>query len=384
MNQKQRKKRIRYVLLLVGMLFVSASLSVESQAAAKRPSLSQKRLQMIEGKQDQLSVKHKKGYMVSWKSSKKAVATVSKNGKVKAKKSGSARITAVVKPDRGGKTYSLICKVSVKRGKKQVNAAEEKTDSAKNVDPSGKPTVSLSENPGSIASGSSSVTSAPSVSDQPVPVQPTSDPAVPDRPTPGKPSGSTTGSAVIGKEAKLLFGNYNDGLRDSFFLGNQMIVSYEQLQDLIREIREDMENDTRQGELPWYGVERMQWFIQQLEAIEEDYFSDHVLCITTMSVARGYDYTLDMAGKVVEEDGTKALHLCLKQHYNLEKDECVTCDMSYYSYFIQLPRDLVQDCESVVCSLVSDGERIPSDDPDDIYMILDVLRILDQICYPLS
>lgn len=388
MDQRLRKKGMGYVILLAGILLMLLP-AAESRAAVKKPGLSKKKLCMVAGKQERLSVKNKKGYMVSWKSSKRTVATVSETGKIKAKKSGAARITAVVKANQGGKTYRLVCKVSVKRGKKQGNTAGEKTDSAKNVNPSGNPTVRLTEDPGSTASGSSSVTSDSAVSDQPVSKQPTLDPkasepptaepAVPEQPIPGKPADSTTGSAVISGEAKLLFGNYNDGLPDGNFFGNQIVASYEQLQNLIQKTREEMAGNTWQP-----GCDRLQWYINQMETIGEDYFSDHVLCINTMSVARGYEYILDSARADVGEDGTKILHLCLRQHYNVKGDESVTCDMPYYSYFIQLPKELIQDCETVVCSLVEGGKVVPSGDPEHPYLIQDVLRILEQVCYPVS
>ena len=49
---------------------------------------------------------------VSYKTSKKSVATVSKKGVVKAKKKGKATITTTVK--QGGKTYKIKTKVTVK------------------------------------------------------------------------------------------------------------------------------------------------------------------------------------------------------------------------------------------------------------------------------
>ena len=58
--------------------------------------------------------------------------------------------------------------------------------------------------------------------------------------------------------------------------------------------------------------------------------------------------------------------------------------MPYYSYFIQLPKELIQDCETVVCSLVEGGKVVPSGDPEHPYLIQDVLRILEQVCYPVS
>ncbi|MDE6566528.1 MAG: Ig-like domain-containing protein [Lachnospiraceae bacterium] len=395
MNQKQRKKGMKYVLLLAGILLLLSS-SVESQAAARKPNLSKKKLHMTVGKQERLSVKNKKGYVVSWKSNKKAVATVSKTGKIKAKKSGSAKITAIAKPSQDGKSYRLVCKVSVKKGKaadsgkRSGQQGNSSVGSKENSSPAVSPEVgSVSQDPATSGQVPGLATSAPIVSDLVIPAPAVSDapisnlatpaPAVSCQPLPNLPAVPATGSAVADGELKLLFGNYNDGLLDGDFFGNRMIDSYEQLQSLLHETKEEMGNVTWQG-----GCDRLQWYINQLETIGQDYFTDHVLCINTMMVARGYDYTLDYAVAVVEEDGTKALQLCLGRHYSLKDGECVTCDMPYYSYFIQLPRELVQDCKSVVCSLVSGGVVVPSGKPEYPYMMQGVLRILDQVCYPIS
>lgn len=380
MNQKQRKKGMKYVLLLAGILLLLSS-SAESQAAVRKPSLSKKKLHMTVGKRECLSVKNKKGYVVSWKSNKKAVATVSKTGKIKAKKSGSAKITAIAKPSQDGKSYRLVCKVSVKKGKT--------ADGGKSSGQQGNSSVGSKENSSTAVSPEvGSGTQDPAISSQvpglatphPAVSSPaTPAPAVSCQPLPNLPAVPATGSAVADGELKLLFGNYNDGLLDGDFFGNRMIDSYEQLQSLIHETKEEMGNVTWQG-----GCDRLQqWYINQLETIGQDYFTDHVLCINTMTVARGYDYTLDYAVAVVEEDGTKTLQLCLGRHYNLKDGECVTCDMPYYSYFIQLPRELVQDCKSVVCSLVSSGIVIPSGNPEYPYMMQDVLQVLEQVRYPL-
>lgn len=397
MNQKRRKKGMKYVLLLAGILLLLSS-SAESQAAARKPSLSKKKLHMTVGKQECLSVKNKQGYVVSWKSNKKAVATVSKTGKIKAKKSGSARITAIAKPSQDGKSYRLVCQVSVKnkKGKKADSGNSSGQQGNSPLGSGGNPSPAVSPEVGSATQDPATsgqvpglATPNPAVSDpaMPTPIvshQPMLNPATPTppasaQPLPNPPAGSTTGSAIADGKAKLLFGNYNDGLLDGDFFGNQVIDSYEQLQSLIHETKEEMRNVTWQG-----GCDRLQWYINQLETIGQDYFIGHVLCINTMMVARGYDYTLDCAEAVVEEDGTKTLRLWLWRHYNLKDGECVTDDMPYYSFFIQLPRELVQGCESVVCSLVSGGAVVPSGNPEHPYMMQDVLRILDQVRYPIS
>ena len=75
--------------------------------AAKTPKLSKSSAVVANGKTCKLSVKNTGGKKVTWKSSNKKVATVSKKGVVKARKAGKTTITAKVK----GKT--LKCKIKV-------------------------------------------------------------------------------------------------------------------------------------------------------------------------------------------------------------------------------------------------------------------------------
>lgn len=92
-------------------------------AAAKAPKLSATKKTISPGKSFVLKIK-KKGIKVTktkWKTSKKAIASISKpkktSVKVKAKKEGTAKITATVKYKAGGKKTSnkLTCKVTVKQ-----------------------------------------------------------------------------------------------------------------------------------------------------------------------------------------------------------------------------------------------------------------------------
>ena len=75
--------------------------------AAKKPTISKKKVTLTVGSSVKLNVKN--GKVRKWKSSKSKVATVSKTGKVVAKKKGTATITAVLK-----KGKKLTCKVNVK------------------------------------------------------------------------------------------------------------------------------------------------------------------------------------------------------------------------------------------------------------------------------
>lgn len=98
------------VFSLIGSLGTSA---VSAKAATMK--LNKKNLTLSAGNSYTLKVKKAVG-KVKWKSSKKSVATVSSKGKVKAKKTGTAKITATV----GRK--KLTCRVKVKalaKGTKQ-------------------------------------------------------------------------------------------------------------------------------------------------------------------------------------------------------------------------------------------------------------------------
>ena len=104
--QKTMMKRIMaFVLAAALMLPVTFS---ETSEAKKKITLNKKNVTLYVGKSVQLKVKGTKK-KVTWKSSRKKVAMVSKKGKVKAKKTGTARITAKV----SGK--KLVCKVKVKK-----------------------------------------------------------------------------------------------------------------------------------------------------------------------------------------------------------------------------------------------------------------------------
>lgn len=105
---------------VAGMLAVAMCVTVmggsAEAAAAAKPKLSKKSLSMTVGGTKTLKVTKAKGAKITWKSSKKKVAVVKKSGKyggkVTAKAKGSAVITCKVK---GKKTYSLKCKVTVKK-----------------------------------------------------------------------------------------------------------------------------------------------------------------------------------------------------------------------------------------------------------------------------
>ena len=91
-----QKKRI---LCTSAALLAAISLIMPNQgyAKAKKPVLSKKKLTMSVGESKTLKVKNTKK-KVKWSSGKKSVASVSKKGRVKAKKKGTAVITACTDP----------------------------------------------------------------------------------------------------------------------------------------------------------------------------------------------------------------------------------------------------------------------------------------------
>lgn len=109
------KKFNRKILFFVAIIILSLSAPNYSFPTTEAPNvveaatvkLNKKKLTLRKGKTFRLKVKGTKG-KVTWKSSKKSVATVDQKGKVRAKKSGRATITAKV-----GST-TLKCKVTVK------------------------------------------------------------------------------------------------------------------------------------------------------------------------------------------------------------------------------------------------------------------------------
>lgn len=107
------KQTFAWVLALMMIFSVFPATQVN---AATKPKLSKTKITMTVGQSKKLKVKgisKKRAKRIKWKSSKKKVVTVTKTGKLKARKAGKATITAKV-----GKK-KLKCKVVVKRKRKK-------------------------------------------------------------------------------------------------------------------------------------------------------------------------------------------------------------------------------------------------------------------------
>ena len=108
----KKRKRILAGLLMVAMILSGIVTPDHYSSAAKKLTM-QKKLTLKVGATKKLKVRgKKKSQKVTWKSSKKRVASVSKKGKVKALKAGTTTITAKVKGKK------LKCKVTVKKKSK--------------------------------------------------------------------------------------------------------------------------------------------------------------------------------------------------------------------------------------------------------------------------
>lgn len=335
-------------ILLAGALIV-LSTPIDSQAA-KKPSLSKAKIDITQGSNKKLSVKNKKGYTVTWKSSKKTVVSVTKNGMVKAKRKGTAKVFAIVKNKKSGKSRKLFCQVVVKE-----KVFQGMTARANKVAPSAE-TQSVAPLPALIPDITSTpdVTPAPDViptsNATPTPEAiATSDPQDKEDPDAKKPE-FVSANPVATESAKVLY-SYAVGYHNSHVrtvLKNQIIDSYEQLQTLIRSAKDEVAGN------PETSYEFTD-IIRQMEAIDRDYFTSNVLCVGTIDdfAARGYDFEVMAATIQLTRQGDRVLDILLDGYWALPDGMCVTCDAVYYSCLVQMPRDAVQGCQSLVYGLNS-------------------------------
>lgn len=101
-------KKLKKILILMSFILVFSTFS--SITSVQAASISKTKVILLSGQSISLKVKGKSG-KIKWSSSKKSVATVNSKGLVKAKKKGTAKITAKI----GKKKYT--CKVTVQSPK---------------------------------------------------------------------------------------------------------------------------------------------------------------------------------------------------------------------------------------------------------------------------
>lgn len=115
---------------VLALMMIFSVFPVAQVNAATKPKLSKTKITMTVGQSKKLKVKgisKKRAKRIKWKSSKKKVVTVTKTGKLKARKAGKATITAKV-----GKK-KLKCKVVVKRKRKKSTKKKESNSSSKKM-----------------------------------------------------------------------------------------------------------------------------------------------------------------------------------------------------------------------------------------------------------
>ncbi len=101
-----KKNKTGMIFLLVLSLVLAFAAPADGVAKAKRPSLNKKKLTLKVGKTSRLRLKNNRK-KVKWSTANKKIATVSKKGIVRGRKTGKTRITAKA----GGKKYT--CRVFV-------------------------------------------------------------------------------------------------------------------------------------------------------------------------------------------------------------------------------------------------------------------------------
>lgn len=111
-------KRVAMIVMALAVVLTTVLIPVPAKAAAKDAFVVSS-YTMAKGEKWTLNVYNADNAKISYKSSKKSVATVSKKGVVTAKKAGSATITVTVKDSEG--TYQAKTKIKVK---KQITYAE--------------------------------------------------------------------------------------------------------------------------------------------------------------------------------------------------------------------------------------------------------------------
>ena len=135
-------KRVGYRILVLLSVEI-AVMSVNAGAA----SLNRRKVTMVKGTVLQLKVRGAGKKKVTWKSSKKKVASVSKKGKVRAVRAGTAKITA-----KDGKK-KLTCRITVKNHNKKVKQVRQVTPvTASRSSASQALTTKLDSNTGSMGS----------------------------------------------------------------------------------------------------------------------------------------------------------------------------------------------------------------------------------------
>lgn len=130
-------------------------------------------------------------------------------------------------------------------------------------------------------------------------------------------------------------------------LNNQIITSYDQLHTIIQKIENERNS--------WNG-DIINQIVQVLEQYDRDYFQRNVLYYHNVYWTAGYDFRLSSVNMLMEEGGRKFLKIELDKFWALPPDYCAVDVMCYYGCFIQIPRDVAEECDAIECSLIGGFE----------------------------
>lgn len=120
MNKHAKSFRV-FTGLVLGSLVIGL-VGAPVSDAAKKASLKTKKIDLKVGQKKQIQIKNKKKKAVySFKSSKKAIASVTKKGVVQAKKAGNAKITVKEKYNKKTRTLGTV-QVKIKQKAKPVQS----------------------------------------------------------------------------------------------------------------------------------------------------------------------------------------------------------------------------------------------------------------------
>ncbi len=248
-----------FSVLVVACLFLSV-VGITGGGPAKAAS-GKTKVTLKEGKSATLKLKNskKKIKRVTWKSKNKKIATVSKKGKVKAKTVGNTKITARVTL-RNGKKYTSVYKISVQRKKNLPSPAK----------------TALPQKPTPTATV--------------LPQKPTANPLPMKKPkieAVGVEQGETIGWEAF--QAKMV--SYTSAYSKPD-IANQFITSRNELMTLIKKLKAGTESTEQE------------LLIKELDAYDNEYFQNHVLCLVNVQLTCGYRpsitqlYQKDNGGKL--------------------------------------------------------------------------------------
>lgn len=121
---------------------------------------------------------------------------------------------------------------------------------------------------------------------------------------------------------------------DSLF-DSQLILSYEQLQTLIREIEREW------AYIPDDGLQNI---LLRLREYDPSYFVSNALCLDLSRMDAGVDLKLQVVWIQNMEQGNYCLDICLDKVYD-ETEQ--TSGMQYYSNFVSVPQTIARQCSTV-------------------------------------